>query len=59
MSPLVTAKQILQHPSLYDLERVSFQTPDDLPTTAVFIDTDTTRGAGISFSDRPIEESHQ
>lgn len=56
MSPLVTAKQILQHPSLYDVERVTCQTPDDLPITAVFIDTDT---AGIFFSDRPIEESHQ
>lgn len=51
MAEAVTAKQILQHLSLYDLERVTFRMPDGLPVMAVYVDTDTRGGAVITLSD--------
>jgi len=42
--------------SPYDLERVTFQMPDGLPITAVYIDTDTRGGAVITMSDYPINK---
>jgi len=55
MSEVVTAKQMFEHLSHYDLERVTFQMPDGLPIVAVYIDTDTTGGAVITLSDVHIE----
>lgn len=49
MASAVTAKQILKHLSPFDLERVTFQMPDGLPITAVYIDTDATGGAVITL----------
>lgn len=51
MSEVVTAKQIFQHLSPYDLERVTFQMPDGLPAEAVYIDTNENGGAVITVSD--------
>jgi hypothetical protein len=39
MAEPVTAKQIIQHLSPYDLNRVTFQMPDGLPIVAVYVDT--------------------
>jgi len=51
MTEVVTAKQLIQHLSPYDLERVTFQMPDGLPITAMQIDTDEQGGAVITLSD--------
>ncbi len=51
MTEAVTAKQIFEHLSPYDLERVTFQMPDGLAVVAVYIDTDTEGGAIITLSD--------
>ncbi len=47
----VTAKQVFDHLSPYELSRVTFQMPDGLPITAVHIETDETGGAVITLSD--------
>ena len=51
----VTAKQLIQHLSPYDLERVTFQMADGLPVVAVYVDTDETGGAVITLSDERAE----
>jgi hypothetical protein len=51
LTPAVTARQIFQHLSPYDLERVTFQMPDGLRIVAVYIDSDTTGGAVITLAD--------
>ena len=51
MTEAVTAKQIFEHLSPYDLERVTFQMPDGLAVVAVYIDTDTQGGAIVTLSD--------
>jgi len=51
MDEPVTAKQIFQHLSPYDLERVTFRMPDGLPVVAIYVDTDTQGGAVITLSD--------
>lgn len=56
MTEAVTAKQIFQHLSPYDLERVTFRMPDGLPVVAVYIDTDTHGGAVITLSDALSEQ---
>jgi|GEM_PF-2347369 len=53
MDEPVTAKQIFQHLSPYDLERVTFRMPDGLPVVAVYIDKDMQGGAVITLSDAP------
>jgi hypothetical protein len=53
----ITAKQIFQHLSPYDLECVTFRMPDGLPIVAVYVDTDAQGGAIITMSDtldRPV-----
>ena len=52
MTAAVTAKQIFQHLSPYDLERVTFQMPDGLPILVAYIDTDMRGGAIITLSDK-------
>lgn len=59
MSEPVTAKQIIQHLSPYDLERVTFQTPDGLPIVAMYVDTDEEGGAVITMSDLPNDGSNR
>ena len=59
MSKGVTAKQLIQHLSPYDLERVTFQTPDGLPIIAVYIDTDVKGGAVVIMSDLLKDESNR
>jgi hypothetical protein len=57
MTGAVTAKQLIQHLSPYDLNRVTFQMPDGLPIVAAYIDTDMTGGAVITLSDERSETS--
>lgn len=56
MTQAISAKQIFDRLSPYDLNRVIFQMPDGLPITAVAIDTDETGGAIITLSDMLPEE---
>jgi hypothetical protein len=58
MPAAVTAKQIFQHLSPYDLERVTFRMPDGLPVVTVYIDTDMEGGAIITMSDSSDVELH-
>ena len=50
-SEAVTAKQLLERLSSYDLERVTFCMPDGLPIVAAYIDKDLKGGAVITLSD--------
>ena len=56
MPESVTAKQLIEHLSPYNIERVRFQMPDGLPVIAVYIDTDEEGGAMITLSDTPLED---
>ena len=55
MIEAVTAKQLIQHLSPYDLERVTFQMADGLPVVAVYVNTDETGGAVITLIDERAE----
>ncbi len=57
MTESVTAKQLIEHLSPYDLDRVRFQMADGLPVVAVYIDTDEEGGAMITLSDVPFEDN--
>lgn len=59
MSEAVTAKQLFQHLSPYDLKRVTFQMSDGLPILAVYIDTDMMGGAVITMGDLLNDESNR
>ena len=59
MSEAVTARQILQHLSPYDLDRVTFQMPDGLPIVAVYVDTRLDGSAVITISDQTPEENDE
>lgn len=54
----VTAKQLFEHLSPYDLGSVTFQMADGLPVVAVYIDTDMQGGAVVTVSDIRAEGSH-
>ena len=59
MAEPVTAKQILQHLSPYDLDRVTFQMPDGLPIVAVYMDTGQDGSAVITISDQTPEDNDE
>jgi hypothetical protein len=52
MSEAVTAKQLFEQLSSYDLDRVVFQMPDGLPIEVAHIEADELGGAVITMSDQ-------
>ena len=55
MTQAISAKQIFERLTPYDLNRVTFQMPDGLPIVMVAIDTDETGGAIVTLSDAASE----
>jgi hypothetical protein len=55
MTEAVTAKQLFQHLSPYDLDRVIFQMPDGLPVKVIYVDTDERGGAVVTVSDQDLQ----
>jgi hypothetical protein len=55
MSEAVTAKQLIEQLSAYDLSRITFQMPDGLPVTALYVDTNERGQTVITLSDQDVE----
>ena len=59
MTESITAKQLIERLSPYDLDRVSFQMPDGLPIVAVYVDTGEDGSALITISDQTPEDNDE
>jgi hypothetical protein len=57
MTESITAKQLIERLSPYDLDRVTFQMPDGLPIVAAYVDARLDGSAVVTVADHAPEEN--